>query len=60
MQSRHENRWVTNPHYDCRYRVRGDRLDSKVEMTTHLSIDPVPGQPTLYVEIREFIETLPR
>jgi hypothetical protein len=26
----------------------------------HLSIDPVPGQPTMYVEIREFIETLPR
>jgi hypothetical protein len=26
----------------------------------HLAIDPVPGQPTMYVEIREFIETLPR
>jgi hypothetical protein len=26
----------------------------------HLAIDPVPGQLVLYIEIREFIEQLPR
>jgi hypothetical protein len=27
---------------------------------TYLAIDPVPGQPVMYIGIREFIEQLPR
>jgi hypothetical protein len=30
------------------------------ERVGRLAIDPVPGQPVLYIEIRKFIEQLPR
>ena len=41
-------------------RLKSGEADLAKSGILHLAIDPQQGQPTMYVEIREFIETLPR
>jgi hypothetical protein len=40
-------------------RLKHSEADLAKSGIRHISIDPVPSQPTMYVEIREFIEQLP-
>jgi hypothetical protein len=41
-------------------RLKRGEADLAKSGIMHICIDPVPGQPVMYIAIREFIEQLPR